>query len=425
MLIDNIDRTRIKIPYRDNVENHMNRWRSGRNIFDIFEVELGSGTVGYGEQMINYTWSKSTEEDVRSVEGRNAHRVMWESSLGAGLQMALFDAVARHQGVPLYSLFGEKLRESVSLSWWAIDMPASDWVTEAERAVERGYDSLKLKARPWYDLREQVDALCGAVPEEFDIDLDFNETGLYADRSLPLLTALDSYPQINSFEGPIRNRSRPLSDHAIRQHEYIRESVDADIVLHYARPGADERPNIVCADVCDGFVVGGAVPDILDDAAVAAVADTPFWLQIAGSGLSAAFGVHLGAVLEEATLPAINTHQLYEQSILSSTSVDVDTGTVPVPDGPGIGVSVDPETLEDLEVSEDLEGVEEPPLVKTTWDGGPTVYVTSRSQLRELVLAERVPYFETGVSTAVVSPAASGRLERIYQDALDGPVVNP
>jgi len=402
----------------------MDRWRRGRNVFDVFEVELEPGTVGYGEQMVNYTWAKSTEEDIRAAEGQNAQRIMWDSSLGAGLQMALFDAVATHHDVPLYSLFGRKVRDSVSLSWWAIDMPPSDWVTEAELALERGYDSLKLKARPWYDLREQVDALYETVPEDFNIDLDFNETCLYADRAVPLLTELDSYPQINSFEGPIRNRTRPLSRHTVQQHEHIRQSVDAEIILHYGSPGAGEKPNIVCADVCDGFVVGGAVPDILDDAAVAATVEKPFWLQIAGSGMSAAFGVHLGAVLEGARLPAINTHQLYERSVLASSSVDVNTGTVPVPEGAGIGVDVDPETLEELEITDDADDVD-PPLVKIAWDDGPTVYVTSRSQIRTLVLEERVPYFEPGVSTEMVSPSASGRIEDIYQDAMDGPVLDP
>ena len=53
-------------------------------------------------------------------------------------------------------------------------MPPEDWVKEAEESVKRGYTSIKLKARPWRDIFEQVEAVGKVVPEGYKLDIDFN-----------------------------------------------------------------------------------------------------------------------------------------------------------------------------------------------------------------------------------------------------------
>ena len=62
---------------------------------------------------------------------------MWDDSLGAGLQMALFDAVGKTLGTPAYRLLGTKVREFCPLSWWAMDMPPADWARLLGRQFER------------------------------------------------------------------------------------------------------------------------------------------------------------------------------------------------------------------------------------------------------------------------------------------------
>jgi L-alanine-DL-glutamate epimerase-like enolase superfamily enzyme len=60
---------------------------------------------------------------------------MWDDSLGNGLQQALFDAVGKANDVPIHRLMGDKYRDRAFVSWWAIDMPADDWITECHEAV--------------------------------------------------------------------------------------------------------------------------------------------------------------------------------------------------------------------------------------------------------------------------------------------------
>jgi galactonate dehydratase len=70
---------------------------------------------------------------------------MWDDSLGAGLQIALFDAVAKQAGVPVHALLGQKVNKITPLSWWAIEMNADDWLMECQDAVKAGYISFKTK----------------------------------------------------------------------------------------------------------------------------------------------------------------------------------------------------------------------------------------------------------------------------------------
>ena len=88
----------------------------------------------------------------------------------------------------------------------------------------------------------------------------------------------------------------------------IRKAVRAPIAMHYGIPA----PMIALReDVCDGLVVGGGASEVMEQGSVAAMADKPFWLQLVGTGLTACFSLHFGAVLSHARWPAVNCHQLF------------------------------------------------------------------------------------------------------------------
>jgi hypothetical protein len=78
-----------------------------------------------------------TDEAVAKVLGDPPAAHMWADDLG-GLQIALFDAVGKHLGVPVSALLGSKVRSWVPISWWSIDAPPEDWAAEGAEAVEHG-----------------------------------------------------------------------------------------------------------------------------------------------------------------------------------------------------------------------------------------------------------------------------------------------
>ncbi|TLM98946.1 enolase, partial [bacterium] len=118
--------------------------------------------------------------------GRNPFDLLNEDSIGQGLQIALLDLAGKAAGIPVYRLLGEKVRDECPFSWWAIDMPPEDWVEEVKLGLQLGYMSSKLKARPWFDIFQQMDAVSEAVPRGFTFSIDFNFFLRNAATAIPL-----------------------------------------------------------------------------------------------------------------------------------------------------------------------------------------------------------------------------------------------
>jgi len=412
--VERVERYPVELPFREVPERNMDRELPHWRYFKIVEVELADGSVGHGETMLFYSWGETTDEDVERVEEANAADFLWEDSLGPGIQIALFDAVGRSLGVPVHSLLGEKRHDRTPISWWCIDMPAADWVAEAERAADRGYTNLKVKGRPWFDVLGQLEALDDALPPEFDVDVDFNGTLLDAERGLPFLEELQSFPQVSHVEGPIPQDDVPGNRRLV-------EELDVPVALHYDNPDAmtqlEER-------MCDGFVVGGGASGLRDAASVTATADRPFWLQLVGTGITAAFSVHCGGVFEKAEWPAINCHQLYEHDLLE-TSLPVEDGTTPVPDEPGLGYEVDVDAVERFRCEKPTERPSPPRLIESDWPDGPTLYIAEGEVnfMIHYAMDEGMPYFERGVETRLVPDDGSEAWQNLHDRAAEEPVV--
>ena len=107
--VESVERTTVRIPYRETPRRSMDRELPHWRYSEVCEIKLSSGQVGIGESMLYYTWGVPSDEDVKRVHGENAMELMWDDSLGAGLQMALFDAVAKTSAVPVHRLLGKKV----------------------------------------------------------------------------------------------------------------------------------------------------------------------------------------------------------------------------------------------------------------------------------------------------------------------------
>ena len=209
--------------------------------------------------------------------------------------------------MPVHALLGKKVHETTPLSWWNIDTPAADMAAECKLAYDSGYLAYKTKGRPWFDIDEQLRQATAAVPEAFKIDMDFNATLLDAERGIPILRRLEKYAHVDIYESPI-----PQGD--IEGNRRIRQATRVDIALHYDEP---EPAAVIREGVCDGFVIGGGASELMRCGAFSAEAGLPFWLQVTGSDITAAWSLHFGGVLSHAVWPAVNCHQLFTDSLLT------------------------------------------------------------------------------------------------------------
>ena len=407
--IEDVNRTTIKLEYREvprrNMDRELPHWRYA----EICEVQLKSGITGIGETLLYYTWGVPSDDDVARVMGKNALEVMWDDSLGAGLQMAIFDAVARTAEVPVHALLGDKVHDRTPLSWWNIDTSAADMASDCRTAFEQGYMSYKTKGRQWFDIWQQVEASVAVVPENFKIDMDFNDTLLTAEKGLPILLDLEQHPQVDIYESPI-----PQGD--VEGNRAICEATRVHVAMHYGNPSP---ATVVKSGCADGFVVGHGATELMQAGHFCGETGLPFWLQLVGSGVTAAWSLHFGGVLREAVWPAVNCHQLYEQNTLTEPIV-VEDGFAAVPDTPGLGYELDRDLVEQLKVPKPSQRPDPPRLIATTWPDDRKMYTASNGNVNFMLTAGqegKYPYYERGADTRLVPDDGSDRWRKLYEEA--------
>ena len=225
-----VERIVVDVPFTPRCQEWNARevwqWR----ISEVIRVTTDApDVVGYGETILHYTWGRVSDEAIAKVKGRNPAEFLGDDSLGAGLQMALYDVVGKAMGVPAYRLLGlPRVREWCPISWWNIDMPPEAFAAEAQDALAAGYTSYKIKARPWWDVYEQVDTISRVTPPHFRLDLDWNNMLLNAGNAAPVLTELDKQERVAIYESPIMQRD-------VEGHRQLRQKTTRPIALHFGR----------------------------------------------------------------------------------------------------------------------------------------------------------------------------------------------
>jgi len=408
MKVRNLEMLTLNIPfYCDHVSRHMHRALTHGERVYVYRLELDNRVVGYGES------SGDESANINQVVGQNPFAIMQDQGIGFGLQMALFDAVGKAVKVPTYQLLGSKVRDHCPISWWAIDMPPEDWAQEAKESVKRGYTSIKLKARPWWDILAQVDAIGEVVAHDYQFYIDFNGFLLTKERAVPLLQSLDEHPNVAYYESPFWLRTD------FQGAEHLQEAVGKPIIDHF-------RDAYLHRGVGDGFVVAGGGTETRRKGALCASFDKPFWLQMIGTGITTAYAVHIGAVLTHAQLPAITGHELWEHDLLQERITVVD-GTIRVPEAPGLGIEVDESALEYYRVAPGAPTPQELYLKQQricrvhipNEAGGKTAHdFTSESVYYSAFSEGKYPGFVPGIRLEIIEDNQSGTFNASYNRVL-------
>ena len=402
-IIKDVERIVLNIPFHPRCAHVKEVRVSDWSVVELCKVTTASGVVGIGETLPNYTWGRSGDEQFNRVRDRNLFDFLMDDSLGAGLQMALFDAAGKLLDVPCHRLMGSQYRETCPVSWWAQDMKPEEWAAEAKTAEAQGFTNIKVKARPWFDIDQQLAAVCEAVSPHFKLDADFNGLLLGVDLAAPLISRLEQkYSNLAIVESPI-----PQED--VEGNALLRQKIHTPIAMHMGNPPV---MTAIREGVCDGFVIGGGVNRTLKDGILAERAQMPFWLQMVGTGLTTMFSVHLGAVLESARWPAIPCINIFSHNLL--TEFRVEGGQVNVPETPGLGVELDWDAIERFRVEPDFKKPVARQIHTILWpDGRQTHYPDGG--YRAIFLAGKLPPFLPGVSLERRLDDGSEAFDREYR----------
>lgn len=192
----------------------------------LVELELADGAIGLGEAAPFPAVSGETQAGVfataevarAALVGQDAWRyrhiseLLWDlcpdvPTAVAGVEIALFDALAHSRKLSLLDWFGRAqldLRTDITIPTSSAGDPVEAAVNAARRAVRDGFDALKLKVgKDPLDVEvRRVLAIAAAAPQA-RLLLDAN-AGYTAAEALALLAGLDSIrSRIETFEQPV------------------------------------------------------------------------------------------------------------------------------------------------------------------------------------------------------------------------------
>ena len=407
LTINDIQRIWVDLPFREVPRRNMIRELPHWTIVELCLVKLECGVTGVGETMPFYTWGEVTDEAVTRALGRTASELMWDDTLGSGLQMALFDAVGKANDVPIHHFLGKQVRNDAAISWWSLEMPVEDWLSECRTALAQGYTSYKYKARPWFDLEAQVAAVSNEVPEHFEVDLDFNTMCCDSAHAVRVLRRLERFERVKIFESPI-----PQGD--VAGNKYLRSQTCVPIAMHVGNP---PLTTALQEDVCDGFVVNGGATQLLHEARNIAQANKVFWYQLVGSGITAVWSIQFAAASTHARWPAVCCHNLYEHTLLKEP-LQVKGGLVNIPQAPGLGVEIDWDAVERFRIEPIPKPYPYPNLlIRVAWPSGAEDFYAHGLQYWDDFHNGRRPVFVPGVHMEVIPDDGSKSWRREYERA--------
>jgi L-alanine-DL-glutamate epimerase-like enolase superfamily enzyme len=419
MQIHAIDVIPLNMRLHPAIEPHL--YRSGaraRSPVLLYRVQLANGAIGYGEDMGDL-------DDVSKYVGYDALQGL-RAIPHAGVQMACYDAVGRALEVPAHVLMGKQVRQRVPLAYWSIDLPPETFAAQAAEAAAQGYRVYKYKSRPWWDPIEQVEAAAKLVPSGFKVWLDFNGHLREARLALPILQELERFDCVGGFESPI-----PQRDAA--GYAELRRKLSRPIAAHYGSgcchvasdPGYDRGvPALqqISERLCDGFVLGGSdVETLRQQAAVAAAGNLPFWIQVVGTGLRAAWVAHVASTCRQGTLSHLAAHNIWQDELVQLPPLVA--GWLPAPTGPGLGIEVDPAQVEALRDAAPLG--EEPRRISTVvYPDGVRYHFAGERQRHEAFYFGDLPGFVRGVRLDIWVDDDSTDFADLYARSAQAPVVS-
>jgi O-succinylbenzoate synthase len=263
---------------------------------------------------------------LRAVRGHNMAK--------AAVEMAAWDLYAHLTGVPLSRVLGgtrSRISSGVSIG---IQDSLDELATKIERELAAGYQRIKIKIKPGWDLEavEMVRRRFGPIALMVDAN------AAYTLDDADHLAKLDAF-DLMMIEQPLDYDD--VSDHVVLQ-QRLKTPICLDESIHTVRIARDAIAAGACRiiNIKPGRVGGHRESIRLHD--VCAEHGIPVWHGgMLETGIGRAHNIHL-ASLPNFSIPGdIAASRRYYQPDLIEPAIEVaQDGTIAVPDRPGIGVTI-------------------------------------------------------------------------------------
>lgn len=335
--------------------------------FGLVRIESDEGQVGWGE--ISMSWGRvgrSLCRDVGSqlgpaIVGRDPRdiqgallamdRVFDMATDGghaakAGIELALFDLTGKALGVPVYRLLGGRAREAVPVAWPIPWGSIEDTVARAREAVERGFQSVKLKiGRPGRVDQQVVAAVRKNLGEAPNIKVDANMAYRSAGEALAALHPLEQF-RLQLIEQPLAARDLDelarLRDRLITPLLLDESCWELRDIGEIVRRGAADVLNIYVSEM------GGLLKTVRAFGAAEAAGLQALLGSQCELGIGTAAAAHVGVAVPNLAYESDVVGVLRYPRDVVSDPPRIAKGMLHVPEKPGLGVTVDEEAVDNF-----------------------------------------------------------------------------
>jgi len=406
MKIVDIEAIALRVPYEERIRKAFYHFAMTEEL-TLYKFHTDTGLIGLGER-VGPPFEQTHLEPYLGSDP-------FDHVMGTGpfnLDMACYDLMGKHLGQPAWKLMGQQRRQWVSMGWWMPCMSPEDSAREVEIAAERGYRGLKCKARAFYDVVEQAEAMQQVAPEDFRIEFDFNGALISVEKALPVLRALEDIPVVKGVE-------EPIFAYDVEGWRRLHSEVRIPFYLHGVSTifdGPSRQPSgpwlgLRAGDFDGALCSHENVRNALAASWAFAAANTPILLQYVGTGITSAFACQLGAVMHTATLPGVTASHAYEDDLIAQP-LDVQRGFMRIPEGPGLGVELDEDSVTRYQTTQAVQWPRHVSVVELP--GGVRHYYRNLQQAEDLMKQGVDESFAPGVRLREWEDDGSESFERIW-----------
>jgi L-Ala-D/L-Glu epimerase len=265
----------------------------------------------------------------------------------AAVEMALWDLKGRAVGLPVHSLLGGRVKDTITLNAWIGTVAPDQAAREAAGWLARGFTMAKIKrAGPDPEGLDRVAAVRTAVGERMALRVEFNE-------SLTLHDAVSFIPRLEPYH--LTLVEQPIPRHDVEGLAQIRRAIGIPLMADESVTDTASLLEIIRREAADIVKVkvmkqGGLLRtrQMIDCAAAVGLG------VVIGHG----FGLTL-STLAEAALAATSDaimpgcESVGPLKMAGDVVVDpvaIEGGAITLSEAPGLGATVDPDALEHYRV---------------------------------------------------------------------------
>ncbi|MEM7074995.1 MAG: mandelate racemase/muconate lactonizing enzyme family protein [Pseudomonadota bacterium] len=330
----------------------------------VIELQTEDGVTGLGEcadgdraANVMAMAERLPGRDLRDVNGARSLCVPamryspWDNVLAkrrvfGGLEMAMWDARCKTEGVPLATMLGGAVREEIPLTeYFSYRAPGADEPGEASPADIASYCAKMIERHDAQVFEGKVGTV--GLSEELamirevraaigDRPLQLDANGVWtlatARTALPRFAAFD----ISWFEEPCETYEEMAALRGISPLAFSSHVVDLPAAVRLGAPDAI---------VTNANELGG-LSGAMDFIAACAAMNVGFRFHSGETGVASAAYLHLSAANAHVRGPSQTLLRWYGDDVIEGGPIAVEHGVARLPEGPGLGVTLDPVALQ-------------------------------------------------------------------------------